>query len=163
MGDTVNPETMAAWSRQVQTLFEPASSTAGSGWLADDVAAMWAHQWQAPLVEELVQVLGVAPGEVPADEADDFGGLLEAARPSVALLRLVKDYAKALRDGGPLAYPVEVATGLYYAAVAVARVRCGEAISSLPEETLRGGFDWAAAQAWCPASLQAVFREAVSG
>jgi hypothetical protein len=77
-----------------------------------------------------------------------FGDLLCEARPSLSLLVLLKDFARAhtLQPNSPI--PHEVATILYYAAIIAALVNSDQRISSLSDESLCKGikaildFDW---------------------
>jgi len=70
------------------------------------------------------------------------------------LLRRVKDCAKsAVRDpDAPL--PDDVATVVYFVAIAVALTARGERITRLTDEGLRWGFEWSLRQTWVAESLR---------
>ena len=47
----------------------------------------------------------------------------------------------------------------WYAAILVARMRCGERISKLTEDELREGIDWAKRQMWLEEDLRKLFEQ----
>src|SRR5205085_1644220 len=75
-----------------------------------------------------------------------FLDLFRHPAPGVELLTLVKDYAKECRSrpDGPI--PPEVATVLYYSAIAAALSRHGVLITTQDPAAVRGGLEWVAAQ-----------------
>src|SRR3954465_4769755 len=100
---------------------------------------MFQHQLRAPRRSDLPKMTDqLASASEPPIET--FGDLLSHPRPPIALLERVKDFAKSSRfaQDGPL-HP-EVATLLYFAAIAVALVRCGARISELDSRALGQGF-----------------------
>lgn len=120
-----------------------------------DLAAILHHQLDTPLAVDLAAGPGVAPTET-------FGQLLLGPAPSLDALARVKDFAKAARGdpNGPL--PPEIATVLYYASIAAARLRHGRRITALDDATLRRGLAWMAAERWCAAPLGPLLAEAIS-
>jgi hypothetical protein len=64
------------------------------------------------------------------------------------------------RSANPL--PEEVATVLYYAAIAAALLRHGQRISRVSDATLREGTDWVLEQEWVAGPLRGLFVDARS-
>jgi len=58
--------------------------------------------------------------------------------------------------------PDEVATALYYAAIAAALIRCEERITDLDDASLRHGFQWGVEQPWGDEAVKSVLREALA-
>lgn len=77
-----------------------------------------------------------------------FGDLLRHPAPPVALLKLVKEFAKMSRRLGRRQLPPEVASMLYYLSIGIALFRCGHRLTLLSDPELREGFRWASAQPW---------------
>ena len=79
----------------------------------------------------------------------------------VAVLKVVKAYsAKCSRDATEDSAR-EVATVVYYAAIAAARVRGGETITAFSLAELRGSFAALAALSWLTTGLKTLFVEAL--
>jgi hypothetical protein len=123
-------------------------------WRPEEFGAIFRHQLTAPLRTELA---GLAPGleemlaglRTPAGRpVTTIGDLLRHPAPPVALLGLVKDFAKASRRPGRGQVPPDVATLLYYLAIGVALFRCGCRLTRLSDPVLREGLRWAGAQPW---------------
>src|SRR5207248_2247078 len=66
----------------------------------------------------------------------------------VALLALVKEFAKTSRRAGRRQLPSEVASMLYYLTIGIALSRCDHRLTRLSDPALREGFRWASAQPW---------------
>ena len=79
--------------------------------------------------------------------------------PPLELVRRVKVWAKASVNDpeGPL--PAPVARVLYYACIAVARVRCGESITDLSAAELSEGLRWSERQTWIDAATGRLLRD----
>ncbi len=84
--------------------------------------------------------------------------LLLADDTPAPVLREIKDEAKRHLDD-EAALPGDVATVLYYAALAAGR-RAGASITKLTDVALASGWDWCLGQDWVEDKLQAVFRAA---
>ncbi len=89
-----------------------------------------------------------------------FGRLLAAHHPDVEHLRHVKEFAKSCRTNPQSELPQDIATVVYYAAIAAARLRCGHAISQLSVVELRDGINWALTRDWLPDPLKQLFQAA---
>lgn len=127
-----------------------------SHWKHTELGEILLHQLSAPLLFDLSNVHSADSGtidkidtlDLDSDQPTSFGDLFNHPAPSKSLLKLVKEFAKASdqRDNCPL--PPEISTVLYYAAILSARLRLGERISTLSEDSLRNGILWALAQPW---------------
>ncbi|MHC1766925.1 MAG: hypothetical protein AB9869_21920 [Verrucomicrobiia bacterium] len=132
-----------------------------SPWSPEDYEPLLAHELRTPLGDELDRLARdpALPTAEKAWLARSFAELFMHPEPPVFLLRQVKDFAKRQRVlEGYL--PQEVATVLYYAAVAVALGKRGERISSLTDSELAKGIDWVLAREWVHRKLKGVFTDA---
>jgi hypothetical protein len=134
-------------------------------WTEDEIGAVLAHQWGAPL---RVSLEGLDPPQRAAvkviAEAEQlllrsFGDLLAHRNPPLELLQITKDFAKAIgtHPGSPL--PPDAARVLYLAAIAVARARCGQRISTMSDAELIDGITWTLARPWLPRAVAHLFAE----
>jgi hypothetical protein len=123
-------------------------------WRPEEFGAIFRHQLTAPLRTDLS---GLAPRlgeELAGLRTPDgrpvvtFGDLLGHPAPPVALLELVKEFAKTNRQPGRRQIPPEVATLLYYLTIGVALFRCNHRLTRLSDPDLREGLRWASAQPW---------------
>jgi len=129
-------------------------------WDEEDLRDILQHQLAAPLLFDLEQLseserqaleqarhdFSKIRGESPVYRFED---VLLSDRPPLALLRLVKDYAKGGdRQGADAGLPEEVATVVYYAAIFVALSRCGQRITSLDDAALARGGRWVVDRPW---------------
>lgn len=121
-------------------------------------------QWDPVELAEILRLQLATPVDPRADAtaAGSFTGtyhdLLFHPDPPVAPLLQVKECAKRMmsREGGEL--PREVAGVIYFAAVSAARLRGVQAVSELPDETLRRAAAWALRQPWLDASTTGLFK-----
>ena len=134
----------------------------GRPWGEGDLAAVLRHQYAAPLGCDL-GTAGEDTGAGPPAGIKTFGDLLHHPAPPVELLVLAKDFAKASRADPHAALPKEVAAVLYFAAIVVARRRCGARISQLRPEELRAGAEWVMAQPWVDPATRRLFESAGTG
>src|SRR5205085_1872867 len=90
-----------------------------------------------------------------------FLDLFRHPNPGVELLAVAKEYAKGCRadPDGPL--PPEVATVLYYAAIAAALTRHGVRITGQAPAAVRAGLGWVAAQPWVGDEIRALAAAAI--
>jgi hypothetical protein len=134
-------------------------------WHPEELQAVLEYQLAAPLQFDLG---GLAPDlarKLRALSAAE-GLLLNSLRdlfahphPPLDLLTLVKGFAKSSSEYPDSPYPREVALVLYYASIAVAMLRCHVRITSLTDEQLRDGFDWALGQRWLDEASRQVLTE----
>ncbi len=136
-------------------------------WEAGELAAILEHQLAAPLEVDL----GAVAADVRARMASlasrapslrTFHDLFHHPEPPVELLDLTKRFAKQCRTqpAGPL--PAEIATVLYFLAIAVARFRGGHQLSGLDIESLRGGIEWSLAQHWVDNQTRQLLQQGLS-
>ncbi len=123
-------------------------------WSRDDLAAMLRHQLHQPL------------GPSPAAQNDGYASrphldLFTRDHPPLARLRQVKDQAKAGGREDDSELPRDVATVLYYAALAAARMHHqDQPITRLDDEAFRVGLDWALQLPWLDPALKPLFSQA---
>jgi hypothetical protein len=91
-----------------------------------------------------------------------FSDLFQHPAPPVALLKLVKDYAKANLTHPDSPIPQDVARLLYYASSAAALIRWGDGISAMSRVELRRGFEWALQRTWVDEGTKRIFSDALT-
>jgi hypothetical protein len=123
-------------------------------WRPEEFGAIFRHQLTAPLRTDLASLapqLGEklaglrTPAGLPVATFDD---LLRHPAPPVALLEVVKEFAKTSRRARRSQLPSEVASMLYYLTIGIALFRCDHRLTGLSDPALREGFRWARAQPW---------------
>ena len=150
------------------TLFDPSDGDERL-WDASELGAILHHQLSTPLQVDLAQLKQAHAIRVRnlADAQGltlkSFGDLLRHPHPPVELLKIVKDFAKAsrLNPHGPL--PRDIASVLYFAAIAAARVRCRRRISELGDAALAEGLRWVLARPWLDAELRELISTCLEG
>lgn len=131
-------------------------------WQPDELGALLRHQLAAPVEVEL--------GRLPPAEARQLRILSEAQAlllksyadlllhpcPPVGLLRLVKDFGKAVQAApvGPL--PPDLGRALYFASIAAALGTRNERITRMDDAALRRGLGWLRDQPWMTPELRAL-------
>ena len=140
--------------------------TLGS-WNVTELGPILEHQLDTPLDLDLdpdavAQEAGNRPdsgSKRVGAEIRTFRQLLLHPHPPVALLNLVKQFAKGCRSrpDGPL--PHEVATVLYLVAIAAARAKCHQRISTLDDAAWQRAVDWAVAQPWLNAEIRELLNQ----
>ena len=138
-------------------------------WQAHELSAILSHQLAVPLVVELghqsLDAIGQVAGRQGAEPQQmTLGQLLLQTHPNpeTDLLRLVKDFARNHLSDPLSPLPAEVASVVYFAAIAAAIVHCRQQITSLDEKAMRDGFQWALSQQWLDAPLRELFQAAIS-
>ena len=125
----------------------------GPAWTGQELEAVLRHQLAAPLRADL------GARASAAEATTTFQDLLHHPAPPVELLTAAKEFAKACRNDPRSGLPSEVAAVLYFAAIVVARRRCGATITQLSPEELRAGVEWVLAQPWVDAATRRLFDE----
>jgi hypothetical protein len=137
-------------------------------WHPEELGSILRHQLDSPLMFDLANF---APESKEALKAinpsatiplNTFGDLLRHPHPPLALLTLVKEFAKDNRNNPQSTLPPEVASVVYFAAIVVALIRCGQRITALDDQALRQGVEWAFAQPWIDEFSRPLFREALT-
>ena len=137
-------------------------------WTPRDLEAIYRHQLATPLQLELG---AMAPDEAKqlAATADahalllrSIGDLLHHPRPPVALLAMLKDFAKRLMEHPLSALPHDVAALLYWASIAAGLRHGGMRLTSLDDGRLITGLQWAASQPWVDPPTAEMIRAAVA-
>jgi hypothetical protein len=91
-----------------------------------------------------------------------FRDLLRDDHPSEYELILVKVFAKALLDCSDSALPREIATGLYYGAIAAALVHLRRRITPQAKRPLIHGLRWCLNQPWFDTPTRELFHQALT-
>lgn len=141
-------------------------------WSADDLEAILEHQLAADVqfdLERSDEAVGLdVPGMLRSTTEPSirsFRDLFEHPEPPTELLDLTRRFAKACRSRGDSPLPAEIATILYLASIAVAMIKRNDRLTSLADEALCNGFDWALGQAWLDESTRQLLhrgREALA-
>lgn len=136
-------------------------------WTASDLAAVFKHQWAAPLgvdlsalearAAERLKTVAEARGLV----LNSFGDLFRHEHPPLALLEMSKDFAKRNIYSENRVLPRHVARVLYFLSIASALARCRVRISSLSDDELRTGLSWAASCDWIPDDARQILTRAL--
>lgn len=153
--------------RRLARLFAIESSKEGD-WGPNEVGSVFRHQWRAPILREPTAQTGRDhPQEMPAttstgDSPQTLADLLEAPRPSIERLALVKDWAKAQLQSESPAIPREVAYVTYYSCIFAAELRLGRRLTSLDDSALVSAADWVAEQEWADGTVRELARAARS-
>lgn len=125
------------------------------------------YQMVQPVTADLSELGPLVAGQVRllADSQrlllKSFADLLNHPSPPLELLVLTKDFAKANREAAGSFLPKDVATVLYYAAIAVALVRCYKRITELKSDQLAQGLTWAVRRPWIDAPTREIFDRAL--
>ena len=145
-------------AEQLATLLSSCGDTLHT-WTPDDLAAILQHQLSLdPETDIETYVSRGSPGRrtKPTGEGrfDSYTAFFQQKAPPLDLLRCVKDCAKAAVRDPDAPLPDDVATVIYFVAIAVALTAHGERITRLNDEGLRWGFDWSLKQTWVADALR---------
>jgi WD40 repeat protein/serine/threonine protein kinase len=137
-------------------------------WQPDELGSILRHQLDSPLgfdlgnfAPESKEVLDVISPSATIP-LNTFGDLLRHPHPPLEVLKLVKEFAKANRNNSQSTLPPEIATVIYFAAIVVALMRCGQRITTLDDNALRQGVEWSVAQPWIDELCHSLFRDALT-
>jgi hypothetical protein len=120
----------------------------------DDSQSLWTEADHAAIMRHLLD--SPIPGHVQT-----FGHLLKSSHPDVEQLRQVKEFAKSCRTNPQAELPDEVATALYYATIAAARLH-GHHITQLTHTEVHDGITWSLTRPWLPVPLKDLFQQALT-
>lgn len=136
-------------------------------WAPSDFRQILAHQLQSSAREELE--IWAKDEHIDATRwsstLDGLNGSLREvllrSDPPVAVLRLIKEFAKSHRSREVESHlPREVASVIYYAAISAALLRTNERITDLGTTALCQGLDWVLRQEWIDDALRPLFLQA---
>lgn len=130
-------------------------------WSAAELAAILEHQLAADVqfdLERFDEAVGVDLPKmlcsVDGPPIQSFRDLFEHPQPPIELLDLTRRFAKACRSRGDSPLPAEIATVLYLGSIAAAMTKHEHRLTSLCDEALCSGFDWALDQDWMDESTR---------
>ena len=128
-------------------------------WSDADLAAMLEAQLRRTLRDELGAVRGA--GRLSSSAAGvTFAHALTAPEADIESVRAIHRFAKFMRSDPLAGLPEELATVLYFAAIAAARVHHGLTISTLDAAAVRNGLAWCLGRAWLSDDLSQLCRTA---
>jgi|ERR1051325_121781 hypothetical protein len=138
--------------------------TASDLWSPGEMQGIWRHQLSAPIGLDLGLETGSGAGSDAAGPkgfaAKTFAQVLAEPHPSLALLKMVKGFAKETSSSSEDAQLKSVGVALYYAAYAAGLVRCQQRLGSAKDAELQRGFDWALSLDWLDESSRKLVGEA---
>ena len=134
-------------------------------WRPTEIASLLKHQLAAPVEFDLgAMTVSDAAKVCMLTESQglllkSFGELFRHSCPPLELLRMVKQFAKALMNSphGPL--PQEIAKVLYFSSIVVARIRLRERITELEDDALARALTWLLEQPWLNGNSRMLFTE----
>jgi len=135
------------------------------GWTSDELTAMLEHQLLAPLAFDLGHLQGIKEEQIQdlakshTPVVHSFNDLLTHEQPSMELLIIVKEYAKASMNHPAHPLPKRIATVIYYSTIVVAQLRCNQLLTQLDNPSLRRGLRWALDQPWLDNTLRALLQD----
>ena len=105
----------------------------------------------------------VLDGEM-SDVGKQFSGTLRTCLcdegTAVEVLEALKDWANVQRASRSEALPGDVASAIYYGAIAAALVRWEEKITGLNDQAMAAGFKWVCGQEWLDGDVRATVQAA---
>jgi hypothetical protein len=131
-------------------------------WPAKELRAMLRHQMRLHLRgfggrsgtrTQLIERL-TADADPPIQT---FSDLLRHPKPPLALLRMIKEFAKRTRDNPASPLPPEISLLLYHGCITAALISWDERISTLSDDELRTGMSWGARQPWVDEATRNLF------
>jgi hypothetical protein len=133
------------------------------GWHVEDLTLLWQHHREATLESQVAEapLTGQADAckQLGADGQRTLSQLLALSSPPRETLLALKDWAKELRASAD--FPPEIATALYYSLIAAMLARYGECRTSLDDDTVRRGLQWAADVPWMDPSTRSLIETAL--
>jgi hypothetical protein len=164
----MEPSDLNSASRDALSQLLACDKQSGATWNGSDLHSILRHQLDTDVEFDLTHFGGVAKETLASQltgrgqaEYGTFGQLLTAPDSPLEMLDLIRRFAKRSRTQTPGELPEEVATVLYYAAIAAARLRHGASLSKLDDEALQAGLEWGLKQTWLTEPLQDLFNDAL--
>ena len=133
-------------------------------WASAELGAIFQHQMNSPLEPDLAQMDPtlrdrIGPLTVGGEPLHTFGDLFRHPHPPLELLQATKQFAKYSRTLDE-SLPRELATVLYFLAIAAAWTKHRRRITALDGEPLLNGLAWARQQPWLDEPSRAIVVEA---
>lgn len=134
-------------------------------WTNGELGAILRHQMDALLEPDLGKVHPAIRDQKRALTTGNgkpigtFGDLFRTPHPPLELLEATKRFAKYSRTHEE-SLPAEIATALYYLAIAAALTKCGRRITALDDQALQHGLDWVRQHMWLDENSRTVLDEA---
>jgi hypothetical protein len=139
---------------------------APADWTAGEIEAIYRHQLASPIQVEL-GALAAGDAHVVASLSSAGGLLLKSIgdflhhqQPPAPLLVMLKDFAKRLMEHPESPLPREVASLLYWSAIAAGLAHGGRRLTTLQNDKIVEGLRWAASHTWVDAPTVELFRAA---
>jgi hypothetical protein len=135
-----------------------------AGWSATELAAIWKHQLNAPLLLDLGGLSADATATVTlhthhaAAALQSFADLLAHPSPPIEILQLAKEFAKRQRYAEQAIFPIEIANILYYMSIALASLRHNQSITEMDESKLKQRIQWCLQQQWIDPATRGLFE-----
>ena len=139
-----------------------------ASWSAHDLKAIFGHQWTTPLSVDLggldealadqVKTLASAQGLL----LRSFGDLLRHPNPPLALLELSKEFAKRSLYSPSPAIPHDIARALYFTSIAAALSHCKQRITTLADDDIAAGINWARSCDWVTDDARTVLQSGLA-
>ena len=123
-------------------------------WPESELAEVFQHQLRTPLHFDLPELAG------PWAERT-FGQLLLDPTPPKEVLEQVKQFAKSAGDSQDPQLPKQVSALLYLVAIAVARLRLDDRITSADDRTVAKKWQWAIDQTWLDEPTRTILQDAL--
>ena len=136
-------------------------------WKAEELASMLRHQLAAPLSMDLDPPGGeqtltkICRDALAEHDGITFGQLFANVNPPLALLEMVKDFAKGQGQDPAERLPRDIASVLYLAAISAALLRCDARVTNLTDAALIKRLRWASDQPWVESNLASFFALAM--
>ena len=135
-------------------------------WGAGELADILRHQLGVALIAELegyqAQHSIAELSNSNEGKLRTYGDLFVHPNPPLELLRLTKEFVKNSDKQTAGGIPPEVATVLYYGAIAIALLRHGQRITELTSDAIRKGIEWVLRQRWLDTATRRPFEEALA-
>ncbi len=131
-------------------------------WNHSEYRAVLDHLLSAKVLPDFARILSELKDAQPTFELNadlTFGQALYNSESPIALLNLIKDFAKFHWHSQNSGLPKEVAMVMYYAAIAAGLPRGRDAITTLPQESIKNGFGWVLAPDWVNDEIRSIIKE----